>query len=84
MHHIHLGVARGEEEHGIQRRHVHALRQATHVAEDAAGVDRGFFLEPVELGFLLAGIHTAIDVIGLADQARGFVDILGFLIGLHH
>ena len=84
MHYVHLGVARGEEQHGIQCRNVHALGQATDVAEDATGIGGRLILQPLEFGFLLAGIHAAVNVLGLANQARGFVDALGFLIGLDH
>ena len=35
---IDLGIARSEEEHGIERRDIHAFGEAADVAEDAAGV----------------------------------------------
>ncbi|MNJ45341.1 hypothetical protein D3C77_404300 [compost metagenome] len=69
LHHVHLGITRGEEENGVQRRYVHTFRQAAHVAEDAAGVGWRFFFEPVELGFLSTCVHAAIDVCGFADNA---------------
>ncbi|MNM76648.1 hypothetical protein D3C76_661470 [compost metagenome] len=83
LNHINLGVTRSEEQYGVQCWHIHALRQAAHVAEDATGIGRRLSLQPPQLGFLLAGIHTAINVLGLAGQPRSLVDFLGFLISLH-
>ncbi len=84
LHHVHLGVARGKEQYGIQGWHIHAFGQAAHVAEDAAGIGGRLFLQPGQLGFLLTGIHAAIDVFGLADQAGAFFDVFGCLVGLDH
>jgi hypothetical protein len=36
LHHVHLRVAGGEEEHGIERGHVHAFREAADIGEDTA------------------------------------------------
>jgi hypothetical protein len=36
LHHVHLRVAGGEEQHGIEGGHVHPFAEAAHVAEDAA------------------------------------------------
>ena len=36
LHHVHLRVTGGKEQHGIERRHVHALGQAAHVGHHAA------------------------------------------------
>ena len=38
LNNIHLRAARGEEEDGIERGHVHSLGKTTDIAEDAAGV----------------------------------------------
>ena len=84
LHNIHLRIARGQEQHRIQCRHVHAFGQAAHVAQHTAGVRRRGSLQPIQLGFFLAGIHAAIDVLGLAAQARAFLDVFRVLIGLNH
>ena len=36
LHHIHLRVAGGKEQHGIERRHIHALGQTAHVGHHPA------------------------------------------------
>ncbi len=83
LHHVHLRITRGQKQHRIQRRHVHALGQAAHVGEDATGVIRCGSLEPVQLGFLLAGVHAAVHVLGLAGKPGRLFNVLSVLVGLH-
>ena len=68
----------------IQGGDVHAFGKAADIAQDPAGVLGGISLQPSQLGFLLAGVHAAIYMFGLADDATCFVDLLFGLIGLHH
>ena len=77
---IDLGIARGEEEHGIERGDIDALGKAADVAEDAAGVRLRLGFEPIEFFLFLSGVHGAIDVIGLADEVVVVVFLL--LVGI--
>ena len=72
LHYVHLRIARGKKQHGIQRRHVHALGQAAHVGENAAGVFRQPFrcFEPLQFGFFFACVHAAVHVFGLALHGK--------------
>ena len=84
LHHVHLRIARGQEQDGIQGWYVDTLGQAAHIAQDAAGVVVGIGLEPSELGLFLTGIHTAVYMVGFACQRRGRIVVLGCLVGLDH
>ena len=70
LHHVHLRVARGQEQHGIQRWHIHPFRQTAHVAQNAAGVVGCVGLEPSQLGFFFAGVHAAVHMVGFTGQRR--------------
>ena len=84
LHHVHLRVTRCEEQHRIQRRHVHAFGQAAHVGKNATCGLGHRRLEPVQLGFLLSGVHPAIHMLGLAGKPGCVFNVLGVLIGLHY
>ena len=96
LHYVYLRIARGQEQHCIQRRDIHPFGQTTHVGENPAGVVWRLGLQPVELFLFLAGIHAAVHMLGLAVQSnrdsilRHGAAVLRlllafmFLIGFHH
>ncbi len=73
--HVHLGVARREEQHGVERGHVHALGEAAHVAQDPAGVVRRIRLKPVDLHLLLRRVHAAVDMLRLAAKGQSLLGL---------
>ncbi|KXW57373.1 hypothetical protein FEMY_21000 [Ferrovum myxofaciens] len=84
LHHIHLGIARGQEQYRIQSRDIHPFGETAHIAQYPAGMVWGRFLEPDQFGFLLAGIHAPVHMLGFANQTGLGLEFLLLLIGFHH
>ena len=81
---VDLRFARGEEEHGVERGDVDALREAADVREDAAFVlgsrAVGVF-QPAELFVAARRAHRAVDVVGAdGDDARALLRRQGVVV----
>ena len=67
LHDVDLGVARTHEEHGVEGRHVDALREAARVGEDAAGAF-GAGLEPFDPRLAFERVVLPVHMAGLATE----------------
>ena len=66
LHHIDLRIARREEEHGVECRHVDPFGQTAHIGHHAAFLRIvGLFGQPGQGRIALGGAHAAIDVASL-------------------
>lgn len=88
LHDVNLRFARREKENCVKSGYIDAFGQATHVAQDAAGILGRLRLQPANLRLLLRGVHAAVYVLGLAPQCRGRCGVavcwLALLVGFDH
>ena len=64
LHHIHLRVTGGKEQHGIERRHIHALGQTAHVGHHPAlTLIVRLVRKPLQDTIALLRVHRAVDVL---------------------
>ena len=69
-------VARVEEQHGVQRGHVHAFGQAAGVGEDAAGVGGRSALSQSSSVAAAQRVEGAVDVVDLDSSRLGVVGLV--------
>ena len=67
MHDVHLALAFGHEQHGVEGRHIDAFGETAGVREDAA-LAVGRSLEPLDLGLALEGVVLAVHMLRFATE----------------
>ena len=69
LHDVYMAGSRAHEQHGVERRHVDALGQASSVGQDAAAAF-GRSLEPFDACFSVQRVVLAVHMAGFAAESR--------------